>query len=189
MATFFYFISFSFFVDLLILCFIITVISLLYGIFLLDETDEKEIDCSNNVDGQKKSSIKKFIVDFFDVALIKDLIKALAIKRQFNGRKILLITFIVYFVNYCAAGDTLYATLLAKSTFNWISEIGYWISYDIGTTLIGTLLIVGVLSKWLHVSDALICVISVVFTLLSKPLMVSLFSESVLDFLYYFLFV
>ena len=77
---------------------------------------------------------------------------------------------LAYFINYGALGDAESAAILAYSQFSWITNLGTWISYDLLTTMLGTLLAMGVLSKRLGVSDAMICVFSVCFSLAEKNL-------------------
>lgn len=109
---------------------------------------------------------------WFDITLVTDCVKVLTKKRDFNMRTILILTLVVFFINFGAAGDLESALNIAILKFNWISNLGTWVAYDLLTTLLGTLLAMGVLSKRLGVSDFLICVFSVCFTLVAKPIMV-----------------
>ncbi|KAL1378360.1 hypothetical protein pipiens_000553, partial [Culex pipiens pipiens] len=163
------------FVKLCLLCIVTDSIGLMYGLFILKEPTE----ISDNTTVQEKESrsdqnggtLNESWRKLFDFTLVIDCIQVLTRKRNFNLRLIVILTVVVYFINYGSLGDAESAAILAYLRFNWITNLGTWISYDLATTLLGTLLAMGVLSKRFGVSDFLICVFSVCFTLVGKPIM------------------
>lgn len=160
--------------DLCLLCMATNSIGLLYGLFVLKEPTKVEsgtdADATHKIENQPNSSTPA--MKLFDITLVTDCVKVLTKKRGFNVRTILILTLVVFFINFGAAGDLESALNIAILKFNWISNLGTWVAYDLLTTLLGTLLAMGVLSKRLGVSDFLICVFSVCFTLIAKPIMV-----------------
>uniref|UniRef100_A0A182VTZ5 Major facilitator superfamily (MFS) profile domain-containing protein n=1 Tax=Anopheles minimus TaxID=112268 RepID=A0A182VTZ5_9DIPT len=160
------------FINLCALCIITDIIGLLYGLFILKEPENRERNVTNattNEVDEKQSN--PTLRQLFDIGLVVDCVKVFLKKRDFNCRNILYLTVVAYFINYGALGDGESAAILAYVQFNWITSLGTWISYDLLTTMLGTLLAMGVLSKRLGVSDAMICVFSVCFSLVGKPIM------------------
>uniref|UniRef100_A0AAG5DG81 Major facilitator superfamily (MFS) profile domain-containing protein n=1 Tax=Anopheles atroparvus TaxID=41427 RepID=A0AAG5DG81_ANOAO len=172
------------FIKLCVLCIITDTIGLLYGLFVLKEPKElKDVEDPRNSDAPKTLS-STTLGQLFDFSLVVDCVRVLLKKRDFNCRKILYLTVLVYFINYGALGDAESAAILAYVEFNWITNLGTWISYDLLTTMMGTLLAMGVLSKRLGVSDAMICVFSVCFSMIGKPIM-AIAVSTLKPYLYY----
>uniref|UniRef100_A0A182NBH3 Major facilitator superfamily (MFS) profile domain-containing protein n=1 Tax=Anopheles dirus TaxID=7168 RepID=A0A182NBH3_9DIPT len=160
------------FIKLCALCIITDSIGLLYGLFILKEpVDVKPTPPSTLVNDAEEKSLQPTVRQLFDIGLVVDCVKVFLKKRDFNCRNILYLTVLAYFINYGALGDAESAAILAYVQFSWITNLGTWISYDLLTTMLGTLLAMGVLSKRLGVSDAMICVFSVCFSLVGKPIM------------------
>ncbi|EAT44681.1 AAEL003983-PA [Aedes aegypti] len=157
------------FLKLCILCTTTHSIALLYGIFVLKEpdSDAKNKTVANQNEPNSSSPTKKL----FDMTLATDCINVITKKRAFNIRKILMFTFVVYFINFGAAADTNIAFSIAQSKFHWVTNLGIWGAYDALTTQLGTMLAIGVLGKRFGVSDYFICAFSVCFTLIAKPIM------------------
>ncbi|XP_058449168.1 uncharacterized protein LOC131429137 [Malaya genurostris] len=178
------------FVKLCMMCILSDLIGLLYGLFILKEpvkvvpSTEAADDSKNKTHIQPDSNYSKSLGKLFDLTLIVDCFRMVTRKRNFNLRTILVFTLVVYFINHGAFGDFETAAILAYLKFNWITHLGTWISYDLLTTLLGTLLAMGVLSKRYGVPDFLICVFSVCFTLIAKPIMAYAVS-AVKPYLYY----
>ncbi|EAT37787.1 AAEL010255-PA [Aedes aegypti] len=174
------------FINLCLLCMATNSIGLLYGLFVLKEPTKVEpgtdADATHKTGNEPNSSTPA--MKLFDITLVTDCVKVLTKKRGFNVRTILILTLVVFFINFGAAGDLESALNIAILKFNWISNLGTWVAYDLMTTLLGTLLAMGVLSKRLGVSDFLICVFSVCFTLIAKPIM-AYAASSVQPYLYY----
>uniref|UniRef100_A0A182LSM0 Major facilitator superfamily (MFS) profile domain-containing protein n=1 Tax=Anopheles culicifacies TaxID=139723 RepID=A0A182LSM0_9DIPT len=160
------------FIKLCALCIITDTIGLLYGLFILKEPANITPDVTNTATNEvNEKQSKPTLRQLFDIGLVVDCVKVFLKKRDFNCRNILYLTVVAYFINYGALGDAESAAILAYVQFNWITNLGTWISYDLLTTMLGTLLAMGVLSKRLGVSDAMICVFSVCFSLVGKPIM------------------
>ncbi|XP_041776449.1 thymic stromal cotransporter protein isoform X1 [Anopheles merus] len=173
------------FIKLCALCMITDSIGLLYGLFVLKEpVDTKRTSTPNVSNEVDAKSTKPTLHQLFDIGLVVDCVKVFLKKRDFNCRNILYLTLLAYFINYGALGDAESAAILAYSQFSWITNLGTWISYDLLTTMLGTLLAMGVLSKRLGVSDAMICVFSVCFSLVGKPIM-AIAVSTVKPYLYY----
>ncbi|XP_049280678.1 thymic stromal cotransporter protein-like isoform X1 [Anopheles funestus] len=172
------------FIKLCVLCIVTDTIGLLYGLFILKEPADLEPTVDNQTkEGDEKLS-KPTLRQLFDIGLVVDCVKVFLKKRDFNCRNILYLTVLAYFINYGALGDGESAAILAYVNFNWITNLGTWISYDLLTTMLGTLLAMGVLSKRFGVSDAMICVFSVCFSLVGKPIM-AVAVATVKPYLYY----
>ncbi|KAL9706554.1 hypothetical protein quinque_010072 [Culex quinquefasciatus] len=163
------------FVKLCLLCIVTDSIGLMYGLFVLKEpteiSDNSAVQEKESRPNQHGGTLNDSWRKLFDFTLVIDCIQVLTRKRNFNLRLIVILTVVVYFINYGSLGDAESAAILAYLRFNWITNLGTWISYDLATTLLGTLLAMGVLSKRFGVSDFLICVFSVCFTLVGKPIM------------------
>lgn len=157
------------------LCTVTHSIALLYGLLVLKEPSKVDTVADSGVT-PKEDTVQNEppkVWKLFDLSLVTDCITVLTKKRNFNIRKLLILTLVVYFVNFGAAGDVSPSQIIAQVRFNWATNLGTWNAYDLLTTLLGTLLAIGVLGKRFGVSDHLICVFSVCFTLVAKPIMVS----------------
>ncbi|XP_055544755.1 proton-coupled folate transporter-like [Wyeomyia smithii] len=174
------------FIKLCSICIMFDAIGLLYGLFILKEpTPAKRLSEGPEQTKQYDSTnYQQSLRKLFDLTLVLDCVRMVLRKREHKVRTILMLTLFVYFINYGALGDTESAAILAYLKFNWITHLGTWISYDLLTTLLGTLLAMGVLSKRCGVPDFLICVFSVCFTLIAKPIMAYAVS-AVKPYLYY----
>ncbi|XP_053695795.1 proton-coupled folate transporter-like [Sabethes cyaneus] len=174
------------FVKLCLICVVSDVFGLLYGLFILKEPAAHEVSTEETENAKENNSnnYRQSVRKLFDLTLVLDCFRMLFRKRDLNLRTILILTLVVYFINYGAFGDTESAAILAYLKFNWITHLGTWISYDLLTTLLGTVLAIGVLNKRYGVPDFLICVFSVCFTLIAKPIMAYAVS-AVKPYLYY----
>ncbi|XP_050077624.1 uncharacterized protein LOC126564589 [Anopheles maculipalpis] len=172
------------FIKLCALCIVTDSIGLLYGLFILKEPADLKATAANQANAGNAKLSKTTLRQLFDIGLVVDCVKVFLKKRDFNCRNILYLTVLAYFINYGALGDGESAAILAYVQFNWITNLGTWISYDLLTTMLGTLLAMGVLSKRLGVSDAMICVFSVCFSLVGKPIM-AIAVSTLKPYLYY----
>uniref|UniRef100_A0A182QD70 Major facilitator superfamily (MFS) profile domain-containing protein n=1 Tax=Anopheles farauti TaxID=69004 RepID=A0A182QD70_9DIPT len=173
------------FIKLCALCIVTDSIGLLYGLFVLKEPADVKVNPSSTlVNVAEEKSLQPTVRQLFDIGLVVDCVKVFLKKRDFTCRSILYLTVLAYFINYGALGDAESAAILAYVQFSWITNLGTWISYDLLTTMLGTLLAMGVLSKRFGVSDAMICVFSVCFSLVGKPIM-AFAVATVKPYLYY----
>uniref|UniRef100_A0A182PQZ3 Major facilitator superfamily (MFS) profile domain-containing protein n=1 Tax=Anopheles epiroticus TaxID=199890 RepID=A0A182PQZ3_9DIPT len=172
------------FIKLCALCMITDTIGLLYGLFVLKEPVDTKRHLVSQTNETAENSSKSTVHQLFDISLVVDCVKVFLKRRDFNCRNILYLTVLAYFINYGALGDAESAAILAYVQFSWITNLGTWISYDLLTTMLGTLLAMGVLSKRLGVSDAMICVFSVCFSLVGKPIM-AIAVSTLKPYLYY----
>lgn len=115
-----------------------------------------------------------FLREFFDPTLALSLIEVVFKKREGNLKKLLWLVLICNFVFLASLGENDFTYLYTRLKINW-SGVEYALHITYGTTiaLAGTLLMVGVFSKLLGISDPMIGIVSTIFTLVSKPVYVS----------------
>lgn len=117
---------------------------------------------------------KGFLREFFDPTLALALIEVVVKKREGNLRKLLYLVLLCNIVFLASLGENDLTYLYTRLKINWSGvEFALHITYGTVVALGGTLLMVGVFSKFFGISDASIGIISTVFTLISKPIYVS----------------
>jgi hypothetical protein len=129
---------------------------------------------------EKKEEVKQvgFLREFFDPTLALSLVDVVFKKREGNLRKLLFLVLLCNIVFLASLGENDLTYLYTRLKINWSGvEFALHITYGTSIALIGTLLMVGVFSKFLGISDPMIGIISTVFTLISKPIYVSLDSK------------
>lgn len=115
-----------------------------------------------------------FFREFFDPTLALSLVEVVFKKREGNLRKLLFLVLICNIVFLASLGENDLTYLYTRLKINWSgNEYALHITYGTTVALVGTLLMVGVFSKFLGISDPMIGIISTVFTLVSKPIYVS----------------
>jgi hypothetical protein len=189
--------------ELFALCVIIYIAGILYIIFVLKEVKvapaisddpkkgdgienpgfvvEKEIiDKTTSVITIKRNEVanevKKvgFLREFFDPTLALSLVDVVFKKREGNLRRLLFLVLLCNIVFLASLGENDLTYLYTRLKINWSGvEFALHITYGTAIALAGTLLMVGVFSKFLGISDPMIGIISTVFTLISKPIYVS----------------
>ncbi|XP_035776393.1 proton-coupled folate transporter-like [Anopheles albimanus] len=161
------------FIKLCLVCLVFCAASLLYGLFVLEEPkprSKEDASVATPVENEKQPA-QGGLSSLFDYRMVFDSVKVVLRKRDFNRRNILWLTLLAFFVNFGALSDAGVAANLAISQFHWVTSFGMWRSYDLATTMLGTLLAMGVLSKRFGVSDAMVCVFSICFSMAAKPIM------------------
>ncbi|XP_050087787.1 proton-coupled folate transporter-like isoform X2 [Anopheles aquasalis] len=163
------------FIKLCMVCLVFCAASMLYGLFVLEEPKPKSKEdpsaaVATTVESEKQST-EGGLSSLFDYRMVFDSVKVLLRKREFNRRNLLWLTLLAFFINFGALSDIGIAANLAISQFHWVTSFGIWRSYDLATTLLGTMLAMGVLSKRFGVSDAMVCVFSICFSMAAKPIM------------------
>lgn len=181
------------------MCVLIYTLGILYIIFVLEEI-KVELAKANKVEGVEnpgftaengaqmmKSPVgamkateevvnKGFFREFFDPTLAKDLVEVVFKKRSGHLRKLLFLILVCNFVFVASLGENDLTYLYTRLKINWSGvEFALHITYGTVVALVGTLLMVGVFSKIFGISDAMIGIISTIFTLISKPVYVSSF--------------
>lgn len=115
-----------------------------------------------------------FLREFFDPTLALSLIEVVFKKRDGNLRKLLWLVLVCNIVFLASLGENDLTYLYTRLKINWSGvEFSLHITYGTAIALAGTLLMVGVFSKWVGISDPMIGIVSTVFTLVSKPIYVS----------------
>ena len=115
-----------------------------------------------------------FLREFFDPTLALSLVDVVFRKRDGNTRKLLFLVLLCNIVFLASLGENDFTYLYTRLKINWSGvEYVLHITYGTAIALAGTLLMVGVFSKFLGISDPVIGIISTVFTLISKPIYVS----------------
>ncbi|XP_049549407.1 uncharacterized protein LOC125960202 [Anopheles darlingi] len=158
------------FIKLCLVCLVFCAASLLYGLFVLEEPKAQSGEDSATVESEKRPT-EGGLRSLFDYRLVYDSVKVILRRRDFNKRSLLWLTLLAFFINFGALSDAGVAANLAISQFHWVTSFGIWRSYDLATTMLGTLLAMGVLSKRFGVSDAMVCVFSICFSMAAKPFM------------------
>jgi hypothetical protein len=104
---------------------------------------------------------KNICLEFFDPRLANQCIKSFFKKRDYGARSIIILLMLMHFLtNGVANGETQNIFLYQRAKLNWdIDYHTYHNVFSIVLGLIGTLLMIGVLSKFLKVSDIVLAVI------------------------------
>ncbi|CRL01316.1 CLUMA_CG014356, isoform A [Clunio marinus] len=187
------------------------VIGLLYGIFFLKEVkqDKKEptqsydnpafvveANQTNNentleiIEPQNDEKAKNACAEFFDPRLAVQCIQTLIKKRDYGARSILILLMVMHFlVSGITNGEIQNIFLYQRLILGWdIDTNTYHNVFTIVLGLIGTLLMVGVLSKILKISDIILALISTALTVLSRVIYsivtstIGFFTGSAVDF-------
>jgi hypothetical protein len=113
---------------------------------------------------------KNFCIEFFDPRLAKQCITCFLKKREFGARSIIILLMAMHFIiNGVVNGETQNIFLYQRSKLNWdIDTNTYHSVFSIVLGLIGTLLMIGVLSKYLQITDIVLTIISTVLTVISR---------------------
>jgi hypothetical protein len=115
-----------------------------------------------------------FFREFFDPTLAKQLIEVILKKRPRNLHHLVWLVLICNITFLASLGENDLTYLYTRLKLNWDGvQYSLHITYGTGLALIGTLLMVGVFSKFLGISDAMIGIVSTICTLISKPIYVS----------------
>ena len=191
---------FVIFSELFGLCVTIYVLGILYIIFVLKEVkvetksvikEEKlGVDNPTFVNGSTMDIAKKevnnkvevlplpnkgFLREFFDPTLALALIDVVFKKRDGLARTLLLLIIGCNIVFLASLGENDLTYLYTRLKLNWEGvQFSLHITYSTVIALFGTLLMVGVFSKMLKISDPLIGVVSTLLTLISKPIYVGI---------------
>jgi hypothetical protein len=118
---------------------------------------------------------KGFFREFFDPTLAMELVEVVFKKREGSQRKLLFLILLCNIVFLASLGENDLTYLYTRLKINWSGvEFVLHLTYGTVVALVGTLLMVGVFSKFFGISDPMVGIISTVFTLIAKPLYVRL---------------
>lgn len=116
-----------------------------------------------------------FLREFFDPTLALALIDVVVKKRDGLARTLLLLVIGCNIVFLASLGENDLTYLYTRLKLNWEGvQFSLHITYATVVALVGTLLMVGVFSKIMKISDPMIGVISTILTLISKPIYVGI---------------
>lgn len=143
--------------------------------FVADINQMAIAQMTNKVDETTSEITKKgFFKEFFDPTLALELVEVVFKKREGNLRNLVFLVLLCNFVFLASLGESDLTYLYTRLKINWSGvEFALHITYGTAVALAGTLLMVGVFSKLFGISDAMIGIISTIFTLVSKPIYVS----------------
>lgn len=121
------------------------------------------------------SETTSFLREFFDLTLALSLIEVVSKKREGNLRTLVFLVLLSNIVFLASLGESDFMYFYTRLKINWSGD-EFVLHLTTGTiiALAGTLLMVGVCSKLFGISDAMVGIISTVFTLIAKPIYVSL---------------
>lgn len=130
--------------------------------------DTTTLEIAQDVIDEKKSS--NFCVEFFDPRHVVQCITCFCKKREYGARSIIILLLFMHFIIYgVVSGETQNVFLYQRTKFNWdIDTNTYHNVFSIVMGLVGTLLMVGVLSKFLKISDIVLTLLSTLLTVVSK---------------------
>lgn len=111
-------------------------------------------------------------LEFFDPRLANQCIKSFFKKRDYGVRSIMILLMLMHFItNGVSQGETQNIFLYQRVKLGWdIATNTYHNVFSIVMGLMGTLLMVGVLSKYLKVPDIMLALISTALTFISKTI-------------------
>lgn len=144
--------------------------------FVADSNQLQMSQLPNKVNETTEEITKKgFFREFFDPKLVMESVEVVFKKREGNLRFMLFLILICNFLfvgHVLGESDLIY--LYTRLKINWSGvEYSWYLTYATSLALGGTLLMVGVFSKFLGVTDAMIGIVATIFTLISKPFFVS----------------
>jgi hypothetical protein len=126
-------------------------------------------DVTNAVSSDEES--KGFFREFFDLTLTLQLVDVIIKKRPGNLRALVWLVLACNIIFLASLGESDLTYLYTRLKLNWDGvQFSLHLTYATFIALVGTLLMVGVFSKFLGVSDPSIGIISTIFTLISKPI-------------------
>lgn len=123
-----------------------------------------------------------FFREFFDLTLTMQLVEVITKKRAGNLRMLIWSVLLCNIIFLASLGESDLTYFYTRLKLNWEgNDYSFHLTYGTLMALIGTLLMVGVFSKFLRISDAMIGIVSTVCTLISKPL----YAFAVTTFMFY----
>ncbi|GAB0091592.1 uncharacterized protein DMENIID0001_064480 [Sergentomyia squamirostris] len=175
------------YIYLFLLCLVIYIVGIIYTIFFIKEVpapstqQEKQPETIgvNLENGTETAAVaedakkKNVCLEFFDPTLLKDCIKVVTRKREGNRQLMIILLIAAYFTFLGPPlGETDFIYPFARKKFNWGAvEYTLFLTYSTFIALVGTVIMISFVSKFLKCSDALIGVISTIGTVISKPIL------------------
>lgn len=123
-----------------------------------------------------------FFREFFDITLTLQLVEVITKKRPGNLRIVIWLVLACNIIFLASLGESDLTYLYTRLKLNWDGvQFSLHLTYGTLMALLGTLLMVGVFSKFLGISDPMIGIISTICTLISKPI----YAFAVTTFMFY----
>lgn len=163
------------------------IIGLLYAIIFLKEVPKKDDAAYDNpaletelpsrsnestlqIDVPTVKESKNACLEFFDLRLAVQCIRTFLKKRDYGARPILILLMVMHFLTHgTTLGESQNIFLYQRVVLNWdIDTNTYHNVFSIVMGLLGTLLAVGVLSKYLKVPDIMLTLFSTFLTIVSR---------------------
>ncbi|KAL7026969.1 hypothetical protein ACKWTF_005251 [Chironomus riparius] len=114
---------------------------------------------------------KGFLREFFDPTLVLALIDVIFKRRDGNLRNLVWLVIICNIAFLASLGENDFTYLYTRLKINWDgSKFSLHLTYGTVMALAGTLLMVGIFSKFNLISDAMIGIVSTICTLIAKPI-------------------
>lgn len=121
---------------------------------------------------------KGFLREFFDPTLALQLVDVIFKRRDGSLRNLIWLVLLCNVAFLASLGENDLTYLYTRLKINWDgTAFSLHLTYGTLMALLGTLLMVGVFSKYIGISDALIGIVSTICTLIAKPIYVSLSSD------------
>lgn len=145
--------------------------------FVNDNEGDKKFTTSQitlNADLATSEITKKgFLREFFDPTLAIEIFQVVFKKREGNLREFILIVLLCNIFFLASLGEIDLTYLYTRLKINWSGvEFTLHLTYGTIVALVGTLLMVGVFSKYLGISDPMIGIISSICSLIARPIYV-----------------
>lgn len=143
--------------------------------FVVEGNEISDHTIKNKVNEATAETTRKgFFREFFDPTLALESIEVVFKKREGNVRKLIFLVLGCNIVFLASLGESDLTYLYTRLKINWSGvEFVLHLTYGTVIALAGTLLMVGVFSKFLGISDPLVGIISTILTLIAKPFYVS----------------
>lgn len=131
---------------------------------------------TNIVESETAESSKNFCMEFFDLKYAKQCI-AILFKTRENVMKSLLISLLLahFLLISVPVGENIINFSFQRKVLNWDADYySYNAAFGITTSMVGTVLFVGLLGKVLKVPDIFQAFVSVVFSMISRGIFISI---------------
>uniref|UniRef100_A0A336LQC0 CSON010152 protein n=1 Tax=Culicoides sonorensis TaxID=179676 RepID=A0A336LQC0_CULSO len=126
------------------------------------KSDEKLIESGK--------STKDMILEFFDPKLIVSCIEVLKRDRAAKMKKILIFSIMCQAMFFSTHGEQGLVLLFARTALKWTTEFGLFVMFLTGVGLLGTGIVTVVFVNIFQIHDATLGIISVIGSIISKPI-------------------
>lgn len=137
---------------------------------------DHDIYCCKSNEKLERKSFKNMFIDFFDPRLIVTCIEVLKKIRPGNTRKILVLTILCQTMFFATHGEQGLVLLFARTALKWTTEFGMFVMFLTSIGLLGTGIVTVVFVNMLKIHDATLGIISILGSLIAKPIIVCIAS-------------